>query len=683
MTTAVAQFLPINILAGVCPSTDASPSSTRHFTDADKIRFVKNRPQKLKGWLSTILNGSTILGTVRSIYSSILANKVYTVFGSNQRLYALIGSDLANITPLDTSSAIAAANSIDTHYDTLGSDPLTTVSGSTEVTVTDADASRYVAGDTITLSGATAVAGIPAAEFNKAQIVRSVGSGSFTIKITTAASSSTSGGGASVVRTSGVITFNKTAHGMATGDRIQINAAVDTGGIAAASINAQHIIRNVQTNSFNVVTDGTATSSVSGGGGASTTYYAQISAGLANQTSGQGYGMGKYGVGLYGTAFVSDGAKRFPRIWFFDSFGDAIVSNPGGQNGVYTWDGDTTSAPTLVSGAPMAVNYAFISDNTLVTLGAGGVGNKVLTSDQGDITQWVASSTNQVFEDNIEGAGTLISHVNVDGTNLLYTSNQCYTLRKIDGPALWEINFKDDIGLIAPMARVVVKGVAYWMGPDNFYMWRGGNVDVMPSNSSKESTLLKYVFENINRAQQGKSFAWYNQRYDEIWFHYPSEGSNEINRVARFHTTDLHWTPDTFDRLAAEYPTINSQYPRLISSANILYRHEVGANDDTNAMAWRLKSNYRDFGTDNVLASGIIPDSVQAGDISFKVDAYSFPQSAAIKNTKTITIAPTTEFTSLDIDGRFLQYTWSGEELNQTWLMGDWLEPVQKGARSQ
>lgn len=233
------------------------------------------------------------------------------------------------------------------------------------------------------------------------------------------------------------------------------------------------------------------------------------------------------------------------------------------------------------------------------------------------------------------------------------------------------------------MARVVVKGVAYWMGPDNFYRWQGANVEVVPSNSASETTLLNYVFKNINRAQAYKSFAWYNQRFDEIWFHYPSEGSNELDRVARFHVTDRHWTPDQFDRLAAEYPAINLQYPRLIDSLNNLYRHEVGTDDDTAPMAWSLTSNNRDTGTNNVLSSGIVPDSVQTGDIQVQIDAFSYPQSATPKNSKTVAVSPTTEFIALDIDGRFLRYTFSGEQLGQEWIMGAWLDPVQKAARSE
>ena len=476
--------------------------------------------------------------------------------------------------------------------------------------------------------------------------------------------------------------MNAAAHGQNDGDRTKIASATTFGGIDALEINGEFQVRNADTNSFDVMTNGTATSAVSGGGGVSTTYQTQLDAGSCDERSGQGYGMGRYGTGLYGTALVSDSGRRFPRIWFHDLFGTNIVTTPGNAGGVYQWDGSSDTAPVLVANAPTDVNYAFVSDNILVTFGSDQP-NRIKASDQGDITNWTSSSTNQVFTDDIEGAGLLWSHVSLNGTNLIFTNNQCYTFRYIGLPFVWEIKLKDDIGCIAPMARVVVNGVAYWMGENNFYQWRGGNVEVVPSNSSAETTLLNYVFNNINRSQASKSFAWYNKRFNEIWFHYPSSSSNEVDRVARFHVADQHWTPDTFDRLAAEYSRANLQVPRLIDSSGIFYRHEVGNNDADNAMVWSLTTNRRDFGEDNVMLESVIPDSIQNGNINFKIDAYSYPQSTTAKNSKTIEVTPTTEYVPLDVDGRFLQYTFSGNALDVEWIMGDWLEPVQRSSRGE
>lgn len=682
MTTTQSKHVPLQVVAGVCPPTDASPAQTEHYTAADKIRFINGMPQKLGGWKKIIMNGYPIRGKVRSIFSALLNSKVTTILGSSGGLYALLGSRLTNITPLEVTTT-AVPNSLATHYNTLANNPITTTNGSNMVNVADANADDYLPGDLYTLSGATAVGGIGTLLLNKDHIVREVAAGVIRIKVSANATSTATGGGAAVVRKTGLITLTDAAHGLPTGRRVKIAGATDTGGILAAAINKEWEIRNAKPNTFDVMTDGTATSSVSAAGGAATEYYQQIQDGLVDAMSGQGYGMGLYGDGLYGTALVSENAIRYPQIWFSDQFGEIIVTTPGNGNGVYRWDGQLAEAPELVPNAPANCNYLFVSNNILVMFGEDEVPNRITGSDQNDIEQYVSSSTNQVFRDDIEGSGRLTSHVSLNGTNLIFSNNKCYTFRYIGLPFVWEIKFKDQIGIIAPMARVVVKGVAYFMGNDNFYMWKGGNIEIVPSNSGRQTTLLKYVFQNINRAQVSKSFAWYNKLFDEIWFHYPSAGSMEVDRVARYHVSEQHWTPDTFDRLAAEYPALNLQYPRLIDSNNNFFRHEVGRDDDIDPLAFSLTTNRQNSGTSNSNSVEIIPDSVQSGNIDFTIEARSYPQSDAIKNQKDLVITPTTEFHATDIDGRFIQYTFEGAELGQEWIMGQWLFGMQPSSRSQ
>lgn len=679
MTTKTHELLPLEIVPGVCPDTDATPSSVPHYTAARRIRFVKGKPQKLGGWDAVVLNGQALAGIIRSIFGAQIAGKVQTLLGSSEGLFGLIGSDNQNITPF-VSSSTAAANSLSTHRATLVNNPITTVLGSRFITVADSEADKFKVGDAYTLSGSAAVGGVPAGDINKTHSVKGVAAGVITLRVTTEATSAATGGGAAVVRSSGLITVSSTAHGQLDDMRTKISGAADTGGILAASINLEHIIRNVTANTFDIMTAGTATSSVSSAGGASTVYYKQITAGLIDETSGQGYGMGKYGTGLYGTARLSATGRRYPRIWFFDNFGDNVLLTPGNAGSIYKWTGTHAAAPTLIAGAPTDVDYIFVSDNILVALR----GNRITTSDQGDVDTWIASSTNKVFDDYIEGAGDFISHAPLAGVNLLYTNNQVYTFRYIGLPLIWNIRLLDNIGIAGPMARVVVKGVAYWMGFNNFYTWRGGNVEVLRSNSGAESTLLKYVFDNINRSQMSKCFAWYNEKYDEIWFHYPSAGSVEVDRVVRYHVSEQHWTPDDLDRTAAEYPAKKLQFPRLVDSFGNFYRHEVGFDDSGNAMGFSITLPLRRFATDNIQNVILVPDSIQTEgtDITLRVKSKSFPQSAQYKNERTFVVNPNTEFKPIGVDGRYLEYTIEGEALRQKWVMGAWLEGVQQSSRS-
>ncbi len=42
----------IEVVAGVEPSTDATPQSTSHYTASQGIRFIDGKPHKLGGWQS-------------------------------------------------------------------------------------------------------------------------------------------------------------------------------------------------------------------------------------------------------------------------------------------------------------------------------------------------------------------------------------------------------------------------------------------------------------------------------------------------------------------------------------------------------------------------------------------------------------------------------------------------------
>ncbi len=676
--TKASDFKPIEISPGVMPSTDATASDIPCWVDALHIRFDPNtgRVRKLGGWVANVISyGLTITGTIRTIFSATINQKVYDVIGTNSNLYSLNGSLLVNISPLQTSS-VAVANSLATHYGTLAANPITTTLGSNSVVVADADAARYQVNDTYTLSGATATGGVPIGDLNIAHVIRAIGSGTVTFRVATTATSSASGGGASVVRSDGQIRLTKATHGLTNGQRVKISGAVAAGGITAPQINSEFIIRNVATNTFDFVTAGTSTSAVTAAGGASTVYYPQIAAGNLNQGVGQGYGAGLYGVGLYGTALVSPTGETYPRIWFVDRFGDNMIMTAGNQSGVYTWNGDTSTAPTLISGAPTTMNYAFVSNNILVTLGYI-VENEVFASDQGDYTQWTASSTNQVFQDIIEGASKFISHVPVDGYNLLFTETQTYTFKYIGGTAVWEVLSLDpSIGIIAPMARVSVSGIGYWMGQANFYQFRGGKVEIMPSNFTNQSSIVRHVFNNINYSQRYKIFAWYNEEFDEIWWHYPSTQSNECDSVARYSRRLNTWVPDTLNRTAAEYPTQNLSKPYL-ANVSTIYTHEVGTDDDTSALAFSAKTKKFVSGKDTAIQTQMIPDNIMSGTATLDIGMYLYPQSQTPMQLRSYDFTQTTEKIPVQLNGRFYDYTFSGDELGQDFLMGQWYEQPQ------
>lgn len=672
-------LVPIEILAGVEPSTDRPAATTQHYTFSDKIRFKGGLPEKIGGWVQLDYDqGDSISGTPRSLFSYVLSGIPRYLIGTNTRLYDLTSSSATNITPVKTAT-IAIANSLDTYYATLGNDPIATTDTSTTLVITDT-AHKFEVNDTVTLSGAATTNGVPDTDINAAHLVRAVTTDTYSIIVSTAATSTGSGGGASVVRSSGIITVDSAAHGMSNGDRVLIAAAADTGGITAAQINAEHIIRDVAADTFDIVTAGTATSSVSNGGGASTTYREPIDAGEVDAAAASGYGAGLYGVGLYGVSKTSTSIIA-PRIWSHDRFGDLTVSTPGQQGDVYSWAGVTTTAPAKVTNSPPA-NYVFVTNNICVVLGydtgaTAEAGNAISWSAQGALTNW---TTAEAGSDKIEGAGEFLTHASVRGENLIFTLTQTYIFRFIGGQFIFQtIQLDNSIGCIAQNARCVANGVVYWMGLNNFYMYRGGNVEVIPSNSGSESTILEYVFSDLNTSQQSKIFAWYNPQFREVWWHYPSSGSDEPDRIARYNIDERTWCPDTLDRTAAEYPSIITQNPYLITEAGETYIHENGLNDDESAMAWQLITPRIFGGTDTVEHSAFIPDYTLTGDMTVLLETRDYPLSS-IKSTQTYTATSSTDRVSTEQNGRYWQYTLSGSAVDQQVQFGQWFDEIKKSS---
>ena len=146
------------------------------WADCDKVRFRAGFPEKIGGWKQ--ISSNTFLGVARSLASWVtLSSQQLLGVGTNLKFYVERGGTYYDITPVR--AAVSLTN------------PFTTVSGSTTVTVTDANG-NYLNGDFVTFSSASAVGGLTLnGEF---QITYLTGD-TYTITASSAASSSATGGG--------------------------------------------------------------------------------------------------------------------------------------------------------------------------------------------------------------------------------------------------------------------------------------------------------------------------------------------------------------------------------------------------------------------------------------------------------------------------------------------------------
>lgn len=158
--------------------------------EIDKVRFRSGTPQKIGGWVLNSPYSTTdytyfYQGVARSIinWASLSSENLIGV-GTHVRYYIQYGSIYYNITPLASTQ-------------TGLSNPFTTVSGSTQVTVSDT-AHGAQSNDFVVFSGATAVGGISATTLNQFQgfqITSVVDLNTYIITVPSAATSSATGGG--------------------------------------------------------------------------------------------------------------------------------------------------------------------------------------------------------------------------------------------------------------------------------------------------------------------------------------------------------------------------------------------------------------------------------------------------------------------------------------------------------
>ena len=112
--------------------------------ESDKVRFRQGMPEKIGGW--TRLSDNTFLGVCRSLHSWVtLANLKLTSVGTHLKYYIERGGEYNDVTPLRATVSLSG--------------PFATSSGSTIVTVTDANGG-YKNNDFVTFSGASAVGGL-------------------------------------------------------------------------------------------------------------------------------------------------------------------------------------------------------------------------------------------------------------------------------------------------------------------------------------------------------------------------------------------------------------------------------------------------------------------------------------------------------------------------------------------
>ena len=291
------------------------------------------------------------------------------------------------------------------------------------------------------------------------------------------------------------------------------------------------------------------------------------------------------------------------RLWSQINFGEYLLANPRG-GGIYLWapsasgtifnraqllsptntnTQDGVAYWTTDSSCPTICNIIHVSDQSrfVIAFGCNDIGetdiNPMLVrwSDQEDYATWSPSVTNQAGSFSLSSGSEIIGIKPQRQEILVFTDAAVYSMQYLGPPYVWGFQqVGTNISIVGPNAIATATNLTFWMGEDKFYYY-DGRVNTLPC------PLWQWVFYNINKTQHYQVYASTNEGFDEVWWFYCSEGSENVDRYVVFNYTDKIWYYGTLDRTAwLDTPLRNNPIAVGYAESNtVLYNHESGVDD--------------------------------------------------------------------------------------------------------
>jgi hypothetical protein len=199
----------------------------------------------------------------------------------------------------------------------------------------------------------------------------------------------------------------------------------------------------------------------------------------------------------------------------------------------------------------------------------------------------------------------------------LFTDVDVHTANYIGAPFVYGFEKAGSgCGLISAQAVAAIDTAAIWMASSGFWIY-DGYVKPLPCDVSD------YIFTNINYGQKSKVYAVHNSEFGEIWWFYPSGGSNENDSYVTFNYRENHWSIGTLARTAGVDAGVFT-YPLMVNPSGLVYEHEVGYNYDGSTLF--AESGPIQIGNgDNIMSvRQVVPDEQTLGEavVSFKTRNY-------------------------------------------------------------
>lgn len=208
-------------------------------------------------------------------------------------------------------------------------------------------------------------------------------------------------------------------------------------------------------------------------------------------------------------------------------------------------------------------------------------------------------------------AGLPVRGGNSSPSGLLWTLDSL--VRATYLPNLDEFRFdtvSNQSSCLSSRSMVEYDGIFFWAGVDRFLMYTG-IVREVPNQMN-----LDYFYKNLNYAQRQKVWATKVPEYGEIWWFYPTIGSNECNKAVIFNVRENTWYDTDISRSSGYFEQV---FANPIWASNTLdagfysvWEHEVQNSYDKN-VGGVLTSIPSHFETSNVALPAAGPTAQWTG----------------------------------------------------------------------
>jgi hypothetical protein len=228
-------------------------------------------------------------------------------------------------------------------------------------------------------------------------------------------------------------------------------------------------------------------------------------------------------------------------------------------------------------------------------------------SDQESLTTWFPAITNQAGSLRLSHGSKIVTTLQSRQEIVVWTDSALYSLQYFGPPYVWGSQLlADNISIAGPNAAAMASGITYWMGVDKFYKY-DGRVQTLNCD------LLRYVYNDINSLQYEQTFASTNEGFNEVWFFYCSETSNEVDRYVIYNYVENVWMYGTLGRTAWLDSGLRN-YPIAATYSYNIVEHENGVDDNTSgtpaAIEASITSSQFDIGDGHNMAFAwrMLPD---------------------------------------------------------------------------